>query len=135
MLKIPISSAMLEVPLSRDLDLDHKLELHCSSLHHNKMQVRSIKSNSSFQKKHNTSQIASGNIFCLGCTQCHAGLFLATPRSALPINGTACPIRIHITLQVNVMSCLILELIFKRYPLGTSLHAFQPSGEHVSMCS
>ena len=25
---------MLELPLSRDLDLDHKLELHYSSLHH-----------------------------------------------------------------------------------------------------
>ena len=25
---------MLELPLSRDLDLDHILELHCSILHH-----------------------------------------------------------------------------------------------------
>ena len=57
MLRQPISPAMLELPLSRDLDLDHKLELHCSSLHHTKMQVRSIKSNSSFQNKHTTSQI------------------------------------------------------------------------------
>ena len=31
MLKQPVSSAILELPLSRDLDLDHKLELHCFS--------------------------------------------------------------------------------------------------------
>ena len=49
MLRQPILPAMLELPLSRDLDLDHKLELHCSSLHHTKMQVKSIKSNSIFQ--------------------------------------------------------------------------------------
>ena len=35
MLRKHVSPKMLEVPLSRDLDLDHKLELHCSSLHHN----------------------------------------------------------------------------------------------------
>ena len=58
MLRQPVSPAMLELPLSRNLDLDHILELHYSSLHHMKMQVRSIKSNSSFQKKHTTSQIA-----------------------------------------------------------------------------
>ena len=34
MLRKPISLAMLELPLSRDLDMDQKLELHCSSLHH-----------------------------------------------------------------------------------------------------
>ena len=38
--------------------MDHKLELHCSSLQHTKMKVRSIKSNTSFQKKHTNSQIA-----------------------------------------------------------------------------
>ena len=81
MLGQPVSPAMLELPLSRDLNLHHKLELHCSSLHHTKMQVRSIKSNSSFQKKHTTSQIASANILCLGCTQCHAGLHPAKPRA------------------------------------------------------
>ena len=59
MLRQPVSPAMLELSLSRDLDLDHILELHCSSLHHTKMQVRSIKSNSSFQKKHTTSQIVT----------------------------------------------------------------------------
>ena len=48
---------MLELPLLIDLDLDHKLDIHCSSLHHTKMQVKSIKSNSSFHKKHTTSQI------------------------------------------------------------------------------
>ena len=32
MLRQPISSVILELPLSRDLDLDHKIELHCSSL-------------------------------------------------------------------------------------------------------
>ena len=58
MLRQPVSPTMLELPLSRDLNLDHILELHCSSLHHTKMQVRSIKSNSSFQNKHTTSQIA-----------------------------------------------------------------------------
>ena len=58
MLRQPISTAMLELPLSRDLDLEHIPELHCSSLHHTKMQVRSIKSNSSFQKKHTISEIA-----------------------------------------------------------------------------
>ena len=58
MLRQPVSLDMLELPLSRDLNLDHILELHFSSLHHTKMQVRSIKSNSSFQKKHTTSQIA-----------------------------------------------------------------------------
>ena len=57
MLRQPVSLVMLELPLSRDLDLDHILELHCSSLHYTKMQVKSIKSNSSFQKKDNTSQI------------------------------------------------------------------------------
>ena len=31
----PVSPAMLELPLSRDFDLHYKLELHCSSLHHN----------------------------------------------------------------------------------------------------
>ena len=31
MLRQPVSLAMLELPLSRDLDLDHKLELNCSS--------------------------------------------------------------------------------------------------------
>ena len=112
MLGQPVSLAILELPLSRNLDLDHKLELHCSSLHHTKMQVRTTKSNSSFERKHTTSQIASGNIFFLGCTQCHAGLLPATPRSALLLNGTACPIRIHINLQVNFLICLILELIF-----------------------
>ena len=37
--------AMLEFPLSRDLDLYHKLELHCSSLHHTKnaSQINQIK--------------------------------------------------------------------------------------------
>ena len=34
MLRQLVSPAMLELPLSIDLDLDHKLELHCSSLHH-----------------------------------------------------------------------------------------------------
>ena len=58
MLRQPVSLSNLELPLSRDLDLGHILELHCSSPHHTKMQVRSIKSNSSFQKKHTTSQIA-----------------------------------------------------------------------------
>ena len=58
MIRHHVSPAMLEIPLSRDLDLDHILELHRSSLQHTKIQVRSIKSNSSFQKKHNTSQIA-----------------------------------------------------------------------------
>ena len=58
MLRQPVSLAMLELPLSRDIDLDHKQELHYSYLHHTKMQVGSIKSNSSFQKKHTTSQIA-----------------------------------------------------------------------------
>ena len=67
----PISPDMLELPLSRDLDLDHILELHYSFLYHTKTQVGSIKSNSSFQKKHTTSQIASGKIFFLGYTQCH----------------------------------------------------------------
>ena len=57
MLRQPISGAMLELPISRDLNLDHKLELHRSSLHHTKIQVKSIKSNSIFQKKHTTSQI------------------------------------------------------------------------------
>ena len=33
MLRQPVSPSMLELPLSRDLDLDHKLELHCSSLY------------------------------------------------------------------------------------------------------
>ena len=66
---------------------------------------------------------ASLLLFWFICTQCHAGLLPAkprdhtwshveaTPRSALPINGTACPIRIHITLQVNLWICLILEPI------------------------
>ena len=75
MLRQPVSSAMLEIPFLRDLNLDN-----CSSLHHTKMQVRSTKSNSSFQKKHTTSQIASGNIFCLSCTQRHAALHPAKPR-------------------------------------------------------
>ena len=57
MLRQPVSLDMLELPLSRDLDMDHILELHYSSLYHTKMQVKSIKSNSSFQKKHTTSQI------------------------------------------------------------------------------
>ena len=57
MFRQPVSPTMLELPLSRDLNLDHILELHCSSLHHAKKQVRSIKSNSIFQKKHTTSQI------------------------------------------------------------------------------
>ena len=103
MLRKPVSPTMLELPLSRDLDLDHY-----SSLHHTQMQVKSTKSNSSFQKKHTTSQIVSGNIFFLSFTQHHAGLHPAkprdhtwshtkvSPRSALPINGTAFPIRIHI---------------------------------------
>ena len=34
MLKQPISLAILEIPLSIDLDLYHILELHCSPLHH-----------------------------------------------------------------------------------------------------
>ena len=38
--------------------MDHILEIHHSSLHHTKIQVRLIKSNSIFQKKHTTSQIA-----------------------------------------------------------------------------
>ena len=116
-------TAKLEHPLSRDLNLDHILELHCSSLHHTKMQVRSSKSNSSFQKKHITSQIASGNIFCLSCTQRHARLHPAkpgdhtwshtevAPRSALPINGTTFPIWIYINLQVNLLIHFILEPI------------------------
>ena len=91
-------------PSSRDLDLHHKQELHCCSLHHTKMQVRSIKSNSSFQKKYTTSQLTRGNIFFLNCTQLHARLHPtkprdhtrshtgAAPRSALPINGTSYPI-------------------------------------------
>ena len=32
MLRQPVSPTMLELPLLRDLDLDHILELHCSSL-------------------------------------------------------------------------------------------------------
>ena len=85
MLKQPVSPTMLELPLSRDLDLDH-----CSSLHHRKMQVKSTKSNSIFQRKHTTSQIASGNIFFLRCTHCHVRLLPATPRSTLPINKNTC---------------------------------------------
>ena len=80
MLRQPVLPAMLELPLSRDLDLDHKLELHCSSLHHTKIEVKSIKSNSSSQKKHTTSQIASGNIFFLSYTQHHVGLHTTKPR-------------------------------------------------------
>ena len=57
MLRQPVSLAILELPLSRNLDLDHILELHCSLYIIQKMQVRSIKSNISFQKKHTTSQI------------------------------------------------------------------------------
>ena len=57
MLRQPLSLTMLEFLLSRDIDLDHILELHFSSLHHTKMQVISIKSNNSFQKKLTTSQI------------------------------------------------------------------------------
>ena len=34
MLRQPVSPDMLELPLSRDLDLDHILELHCSPLYH-----------------------------------------------------------------------------------------------------
>ena len=34
MLRKIVSPAMLEHPLLRDLNLNHKLELHCSSLHH-----------------------------------------------------------------------------------------------------
>ena len=34
MLRQPVSPAMLELPLSRDLDMDHKLEIHYSSLHY-----------------------------------------------------------------------------------------------------
>ena len=121
MLRQPASSDMLELPLSRDLDLDHILELHCSSLHHTKMQVRSSKSNSRFQKKHTTSQIASYKIIYLSCTQRHAWLHPAklrdhtwshtevASRSALPISGTACPIQIHITLQVNLLIRFILD--------------------------
>ena len=45
MLKKPISLAILKLPLSRYLDLYHKLELHCSSLHHTKntSQINQIK--------------------------------------------------------------------------------------------
>ena len=123
MLRQPVSPTILELPLLRDLDLDHILELHCSSLHHTKMQFRSTKSNCSFQRKHTTSQIASGNIFCLRGTQLHVGLHPAKPRdqtwshtevapwSSLPINGTSCPIRILITLQVSLLIHLILEPI------------------------
>ena len=32
MLRQPVSPTMLELPLLRDLDLDHKLDLHYSSL-------------------------------------------------------------------------------------------------------
>ena len=53
MLRQPVSPVMLELPLSRDLDLDHKLEIRCSSL---------------------PSSRGSGNIFFLGYTQSHAGL-------------------------------------------------------------
>ena len=98
------------------------------STSYKKMKVKSIKSNSSFQKKHTTSQIESGNIFFLRCTQCHVGLHPSEPRdhtqshtevapqSALPINGTGCLIRIHITLQVSLMICLVLDPII-RYTL------------------
>ena len=34
MLRQPVSPDMLELPILRDIDLDHILELHCSSLHH-----------------------------------------------------------------------------------------------------
>ena len=34
MLRKLVSLTMLEHPLLRDLDLDHKMELHCFSLHH-----------------------------------------------------------------------------------------------------
>ena len=124
MLRQPVSLAMLELitpSFERSRSGSHtgaSLLLYAS---YKKMQVISIKSNSSFQKKHTTSQIESGNIFCLGCTQRHAGLHptkprdhtlphtKVAPRSALPINGTSCPIRIHITLQVNLLIRIILE--------------------------
>ena len=68
------------------------------------MQVRLVKSNSSFQKKHTTFQITSGNIFFLGCTQRHAGLHPAKPvahtgsqteeatQGALPLSGVSFPV-------------------------------------------
>ena len=69
---------MLELPLSRDLNLDHILELHYSSLYHTKMQVRSIKLNSIFQKKHTTSQIAKkvATYFALTVLSAMQGCFL-----------------------------------------------------------
>ena len=66
---------------------------------------------------------ASLLLFFFGCTQCHERSLPAKPRdhtlshtevapqSALLINGTSFPIQIHITLQVNLMICLILEPI------------------------
>ena len=74
-----------------------------------------------FQKKHTTSQITSGNIFCPGCTQHHAWILHAIPRyhtwshtkathrNALPINGNVFPIQIYITLQVNFLIHFILD--------------------------
>ena len=105
MLRQPVSSAILEFPLLRDLDLDHILELHYSSLHHTKMQVRSIKSDSSFKKTYylTTSQ-ESGKIFFLGCMQRHTGLHPSKPvdhtisqtegetQGDISLSGASCPI-------------------------------------------
>ena len=105
------------------------------------MQVISIKSNSSFQKKHTTTNSrASGNIFFLGCTQHHGGLHPARPvghigsqtqeatQGALLLSGA---INMNQHNGASYSSNLYYTQAHTQlYPLGTSLHALQ-LGEHV----
>ena len=98
MLRQLVSLAMLELPLLRDLDLDHKLELHCSSLH---KKCKSYQSNKKLSSKtyYLTNNRLSGNIFFLNCTQHHVGLHPTKPathtgsqteeesQGALPLSG------------------------------------------------
>ena len=78
MLRQPVSPAMLELPFSRDLNLDLKMKLHCSSLHKKWKLDQSNKIVAS-KTYYLTNNRASGNIFFLGCTQRHAGLHPAKP--------------------------------------------------------
>ena len=111
------------LPLSRDLDMDHILELHCSSLHHTKIQARSTKSNSIFQKKHTTSQIVEQveTYFSLVLLSAMQDSSLPNQQAILDLKlkkhpkelffSVALPIRINITMQVSILIRIILYSI------------------------
>ena len=122
MLKQPVSLAMLELPLSRDLDLYHKLELHCSSLHHTKKckldqsnQVVVFKRNILPPKYQVETSFSSAVLSTMqdSILPTKISHMISYWRSTPKCSSYQwhCPIWIHITFQVDLLIRIILATI------------------------